>query len=156
MNIYDTLDKLNINYQKIMHKPIFTVEEAHSLKLSIPGIGCKNLFLTNHKGSYYLILLEDFKKANLKELASITNSSHLTFASEEELKSILNLEKGSVTPLGIINDINNRTFIIIDSALQDKTILCHSYTNTETISISFTDLIKFIEYAKHNYLVTKL
>lgn len=150
MDIYDTLNKLNIKYEEIEHEPVYTVEQAQHIKNMISGVGCKNLFLTDKK-NYYLVLLEDKKMANIKEIANKVNTSHLSFASPEELKNILDLEPGSVTPLGIINDKNNKVTILIDSELKTKKILCHPNTNTKTVSIKFNDLIKFIEYEKHKY-----
>lgn len=150
MNIYEILNKLDIKYEEVEHEAIYTVEQAQNIKNMVNGVGCKNLFLTDKK-NYYLVLLEDSKRVNIKELSNKVNTSHLSFANPEELKNILNLEPGSVTPLGIINDINNKVTIIIDSELKNKKILFHPNTNTKTISINFSDLIKFIENEKHKY-----
>ena len=45
------------------------------------------------------------------------------FANEEELKDILNLTIGSVTPLGLVNDRNNLVTLLIDKELQN----CRTY-----------------------------
>lgn len=153
MNLYEVLDKLNIKYKEIEHEPVFTIEQAQFIKENIDGIGCKNLFLTNKKGNYYLIVLNENKKANIKEITKLLNESHLSFASVEELKEILNLKQGSVTPLGIINDKNNVVTIIIDNELSNKVLLVHPNINTKTLSISYDDLIKYIEYENHNYII---
>ena len=152
MNLYEVLDKLNIKYKEIEHEPVFTIEQAQFIKENIDGIGCKNLFLTNKKGNYYLIVLNENKKANIKEITKLLNESHLSFASVEELKEILNLKQGSVTPLGIINDKNNVVTIIIDNELSNKVLLVHPNINTKTLPISYDDLIKYIEYENHNYI----
>ena len=99
-----------------------------------------------------MILRED-KRANLKELADFLNTKHLTFATIFELKSILNLEKGSVTPFGILYDTKNLVTILLDSSLKEKTLLFHPNVNTKTISINYNDLIRWIEYFQHNYFV---
>lgn len=151
MNIYEVLNNLNIKYDEIRHEAVYTIEQAKNLKVEIEGIGCKNLFLTDKKGKYYLVILDDSKRANIKEVSKVIGVSHLSFASNEELNSILKLEAGSVTPLGIINDYDNKVLIIIDKDLKDNKLLFHPSTNTRTISISFEDLIKFIEYEKHSY-----
>lgn len=96
------------------------------------------------------------KKANIKEIAALVNESHLSLASMEELKEILNLDQGSVTPLGIVNDKNNLVILIIDKALKDKMLLVHPNTNKRTISISYNNLIRFIEYENHKYIVCNL
>lgn len=153
MELYEVLKRLNIFYDEVCHEAVFTTEEAEFIKSRIEGIGCKNLFLTNHKGSYYLVVLKDDKRANMKELSSFLGVSRLSFASEKELESILKLKKGSVTPLGIINDKNNLVTLILDRDLKENKILVHPNTNTKTISINFNDLIHFIEYENHKYLL---
>lgn len=153
MTIYDILDELKISYEEISHKAVFTVEEANAIEEQINGVGCKNLFLTNKKGKYYIYVLEDSKQANLKELQSFLNEKRLSFGKEEELNEILNLTKGSVTPLGIINDKANLVTILLDKDLIDKRILAHPNVNTKTVSLEYQDLIKIIEYTNHNYII---
>lgn len=153
MNLYEVLKSLNISYDEIEHEAVFTVNEANSLKEKIDGIGCKNLFLTDKKGNYFLYLLIDEKRANLKDLAIKLNVLKLTFANDEELKSLLGLTKGSVTPLGIINDKENKIVLVIDKDLIDKKILVHPNVNTKTMSISYEDLIRFIEFNKNKYIL---
>ena len=146
MTIYEILDELKISYEEISHKAVFTVEEANAIEEQINGVGCKNLFLTNKKGKYYIYVLEDSKQANLKELQIFLNEKRLSFGKEEELNEILNLTKGSVTPLGIINDKDNLVTILLDKDLIDKRILAHPNVNTKTVSLEYQDLIKIIEY----------
>lgn len=153
MNLYEVLKSLNISYDEIEHEAVFTVNEANSLKEKIEGIGCKNLFLTDKKGNYFLYLLMDEKRANLKDLAIKLNVLKLTFANDEELKTLLGLTKGSVTPLGIINDKENKIVLVIDKDLIDKKILVHPNVNTKTMSISYEDLIMFIEFNKNKYIL---
>lgn len=153
MNLYEILDKLNIKYEEVEHEAVFTAEQAQFIKVEIEGIGCKNLFLTDKKGKYFLVLMQDNKKANIKEIAKITGASHLSFASKDELEKILLLKQGSVTPLGIINDIENKVILVIEKELKDKKILVHPNTNTKTIAINYNDLIKFIEFGKHKYIL---
>ena len=65
MNLYEILDKLNIKYEEVEHEAVFTAEQAQFIKVEIEGIGCKNLFLTDKKGKYFLVLMQDNKKANI-------------------------------------------------------------------------------------------
>ena len=153
MNIYMILQELGISYNEIEHEAVFTVEQAQNIKNKIEGTGCKNLFHTDKKGKYFLVVLEENKRANISEIEKLTDTKHLSFANNEELKEILSLEQGSVTPLGIINDINNKVLMIIDRDLKSKKLLVHPNTNTKTISINFADLVKFIEYEKHKYIL---
>ena len=155
MDIFKILDELKIKYDVLEHQAVYTVEEAKQLEDMIEGLGCKNLFLTDKKGNYFLLVLEENKKANLKELAKLLNVSKLTFGSEEALQEILGLEPGSVTPLSIINDKENKVLLIIDNDIVEEKILVHTNTNTKTMSIEFKDIEKLIEYTNHKYILYK-
>lgn len=152
MDIYQLLEKLNIDYEEITHKAVYTIKEAEEENIAnkIEGIECKNLFVKS-KEKYYLILIKKDKKADLKLLSSLVKEKKLTFAEKEELKSILNLEIGSVTPLGIMNDRKNLVTLLLDKELENKKILLHPNINTKTISINYHDLIKIINYTNHKY-----
>jgi len=152
MDIVDVLKDLNINYELVHHKAVFTSEEAQFICNLIDGVGCKNLFLTNHHGKYYLIFLNDNKKGDIKAIKKLVHESNLSFASAEELKAVLNITPGSVTPLAIKNDLENKVTVIIDHNLKNKKVLCHLHDNTETASLSLDDLIKFIEYTGHEFI----
>jgi len=153
MEIYNVLDKLNIKYEELTHKAVYTIQEAleENIPSRIDGIECKNL-LVKSKTTYYLIFIRADKRADLKKLAQLLQAEKLTFAKEEELKNILELDTGSVTPLGIINDKKNIVTLLIDKELEDKKVLVHPNINTKTLSIEFNDLLKFIEYTNHKYI----
>lgn len=142
------LEDLNIEYRLYNHKAVFTIEELDTLDIKFEGMYCKNLFLRNSKGDvHYLLILEDSKKANLNELARYLDSTRLSFASDERLNKYLGLKPGSVTPFGVINDSKDEVIVLLDKDLVglDK-INFHPNTNTATITISYSDLIKFLEY----------
>ena len=152
MNLYEILDKLNIKYDELVQEAVYTIEEANKIESMIEGIGCKNLFLTD-KNKYFLYVLKDDKRADLKELAKYLNVLRLSFGNEDKLMELLGLTKGSVTPLGIINDKDNKVTVILDKDLVNCKLLCHPNTNTKTMNIEYEDLIKLIEYTNHKYII---
>ncbi len=154
MNIYDILKELDIRYEEIEHKAIYTAEEAlqENIANRIDGIGCKNLFVKS-KNKYYLIFIKAEKRAELKLVAELLNETRLSFASEKELKDILNLTIGSVTPFGLVNDRENLVTLLIDKELENQKVLVHPNVNTKTVSIQLSDLIKLVEYIKHQYIL---
>ena len=155
MNIYETLDKLNIKYDEVEHDAVYTVEDAQNLDIAdkVQGIGCKNLFLKDSRGKYFLAILPEDKKMRINEIAKIANATHMSFAKEEELMEILKLTRGCVSPFGIINDKDNLVMLVIDSELQANKLLFHPNRNTATVSIHFDDLVTFINSEKHNYIL---
>jgi len=153
MTVYDKLEELDIYYEEIEHDAVYTIGDANYLKNRIDGIGCKSLFLTDRHGNYFLYVLKDSKKADLKELSTLLKIPRISFSSEEELKNLLGASRGNVSPLGIINDQNKQVKIILDKELVTNKILVHPNVNTKTISIYCKDLIKYIENLNHVYFI---
>ena len=152
MIIEDKLKELNIDYEIVEHEAAYTVEEAKEKVPYIERIGCKNLFLKGKKKGYFLYTLPEDKQVNLKELAKVLHVSSFHFASNEDLMNILKLIPGSVTPLGIVNDTENKVTVLLDKELTQNKVLVHPNRNTATISIKYQDLIKFIEKLDHNFI----
>ena len=150
MSLEEVLKKLNIKYQEVSHHAVYTVEEAQFIKKMIKGVGCKNLFLRN-KNNYFLVVLQDDKILDIKGLSKILNVNKLSFANDME--AIINLKAGNCSPFGIINDKENKVKLVIDKDLTNNYLLFHPNRNTATISIYYDDLIKFIKYLDHDYIL---
>jgi Ala-tRNA(Pro) deacylase len=145
--VYKVLDNLNIKYQRFDHTAVYTVEEADDLNLGIDGAKNKSLFLRNAKGDkHYLIMLNGDKRLDLNKLQSLLSETRLSFASPERLLKILKLTPGSVSPFGLINDINHEVTVIIDNELFNyKNLAFHPNINTQTIALSKGDFKKYLE-----------
>lgn len=152
MDLYEILNTLNIKYKEVKHEAAYTVSDMDKININLDGIGCKNLFFKNKDNKFYLVVLPDKKRANIKEIEKIVDAKNLSFASPDTLEEILKLKPGSVTPLGIINDKENKVTVILDKELQNNHVLIHPLINTKTVSIYYDDLIRFIEYFKHKYI----
>lgn len=158
--VYDVLDNLNINYKKYEHVPVFTIEEANELDIDINGHHCKNLFIRNRKGNqHYLVIIEESKKVDLKELALKLKSTPLSFASEDRLDKFLGLTPGSVTPFGLINDQNREVIVVIDEVYrseEDISICFHPNVNTATIELSLEDFDKYLQWCGNKVLYVEI
>ena len=155
MNIYEVLDKLNIKYEELEHEAVYTVEDLQNIDIAskIEGIGCKNLFLKDSRGKYFLAILPEDKKMRINEIAKIAGATHMSFAKEDDLMEVLKLTRGCVSPFGIINDKDNLVMLVIDSELKGNKVLFHPNRNTATISLHFDDLEKFIKSENHDYIL---
>ncbi|GAA0177116.1 prolyl-tRNA synthetase associated domain-containing protein [Clostridium sediminicola] len=151
--LYDILNLLGIKFTRYEHSPVYTIEEANKLDVCISGQQCKNLFLRNRKGNvHYLIILAESKQVDLKSLSKQIGSTNLSFASKERLYKYLGLKPGSVSPFGIINDIEREVIVLIDRDLISTSIInFHPNVNTATISVSYIDFQKFIEWHKNKF-----
>ena len=146
-DVYLKLKELGIKYEVINHIPIYTIEEANNLDIKNKEYIVKNLFLRDDKKrNYYLLVVKSSKKIDLNNLKNKINSRRLSFASEIDLEKYLKLKKGSVTPLGILNDVEKIVKVIIDEdILKEEIVGVHPNDNSATIFMKVKDLIKLIE-----------
>lgn len=149
--VFERLNELNIKYEVVNHPAVFTIEEMDGLGITAQGDVCKNLFLRDEKGKrHFLVVLDKDKKADLKDIQKQLGSTRLSFASAERLDKYLKLEKGEVTPLGVINDVDASVEVVFDNDLKEKTKLgVHPNDNTATVWISFEDLKKVVDENKN-------
>ena len=139
------LEEKNIPFEWVEHKAVYTIEEMEELGLESMDEIAKNLFLRDQKGKrHFLVVVQGLKQVNLKELGEKLGTK-LSFASEERLEKHMGLTKGSVTPLGILNDENCAVEVYIDEDLcKLKRIGVHPNDNTASVYLSPEDLMNII------------
>ena len=146
-DIYKLLDNLGIKYEITEHKAVFNMEELADIALPYPEAEAKNLFVRDDKKlNYYLITVKGSKRVDLKAFRKQNGTRPLTFASENELKSVMELIPGAVTPFGILNDRERKVKFFIDSEFTGSPGLIgvHPNDNTATVWLSTDDLINII------------
>ena len=157
--ILDHLQKHDVHYVLHAHPPVFTCEEAEKHCCNIPGLACKTLFLKSKKGeSYFMVLMPAERRLQMKLLSPILGAKELTFAKPEELQSILGLTPGSVSPLGLLNDREQRvTKVLVEQGVWDAPIVgFHPNINTETLEFAQVDFHKLMASFPHGYAVQAL
>lgn len=146
--IYEFLKNKNIWFDITEHKAVFNMNELSEINVPYPEYDAKNLFVRDDKKrNYYLITVKGNKKVDLKIFSNTNNTRRLSFASSEDLKNILNLIPGSVTPLGLLNDKDLKVTVYLDREfLENKKIIgMHPNENTATIYLKVEDLINIIK-----------
>lgn len=145
--VLDTLNDLKIDYEIIEHQAVKTMEEMHELGMEHVNAVLKNLFLyDDRKKRFFIVSTLGDKSINLKELKDKISSRPLSFASEERLKNMLGLEKGEVSPLGILNDSEGKVEVVFDEKIKTfNKVGIHPNDNTATIFLSPIYLEKLIK-----------
>ena len=139
------LDSCGVRYESEKHKAVFSIQKMEETGVRNPERIAKNLFLRDDKKrAYYLVSIRNDRIADLKELRTKLGSRPLSFASEEDLKSILNLGKGEVTPFGLLNDSGHKAVYIMDSFFSGGIIGIHPNDNTETVFLDSAALISVL------------
>ena len=119
------------------HPAVFTVDEGHDIKAAMPGAHTKNLFLKDKKGRLWLISARQDTVIDLKAAPRTIGSDRVSFGNEDLMFETLGVRPGSVTALGLINDLDRRVTFVIDKRLWDADIVnFHPLTNTATTALS--------------------
>ena len=150
--VYDLLDQLNIDYQRIDHEEANTMEVCLEIEKSLKSTICKNLFLVNsNKSQYYLLMLKENKKFKTKVISKQINSSRLSFGSDEKMLEYLDITPGSVSFLGLMNDHDFKVQLLMDKdLLQDEYLGCHPCINTSSLRIKMKDVFEKIIPSLHH------
>ena len=107
VKVHSFLEENGIDYQTHRHPPLPTIELALEYWKDIDSTHCKNLFFRNHKGNrHYLVVFECHKELGIHALEKSLRQGKLSFASQERMERCLGLLPGSVSPFGLINDMN--------------------------------------------------
>lgn len=143
--VYVYLTEQKISYEVMEHRAVFNMEDLDALELPYPEWDAKNLFVRDDKKrNYYLITVRGDKRVDLKDFRRKHGLRALSFASPDELFSIMKLIPGAVTPLGILNDEERRVHFYLDQEFQENKIGIHPNENTATIWLQADDLMRLI------------
>lgn len=137
------LDSLGISYEGLTHDKADTIEECEKIENKLGAKIAKNLFLCNsQKTAFYLLIMPGDKIFKTKYLSKQINSARLSFADAESMEKYLGVKPGSVSVLGLKNDIENKVQLIIDKDLLNLShVGFHPCLNTSTLKLKFSDIL---------------
>lgn len=145
-DIVALLQEKGVSFELAEHPPVYTIDEMLALSLPHPKDIAKNLFLRDDKKqNYYLIVLREDKKADLKKIRSVLSARPLRFASEEDLEAYLGVTTGAVTPFGLLNDIEHKVKACVDKDLKRGLVGVHPNENTATVYLQAKALVELLQ-----------
>ncbi len=177
VRVYDLLDSIGVDYDRLDHAPAMTMEVCDAVNAAFGrmtleefkaedsndrtkhAIICKNLFLCNRqKTKFYLLMIPGDKKFLTKNLSAQINSARLSFADAEDMLKFLDVTPGSVSVLGLMNDHDHIVQLLIDSdVLQSEYVGCHPCINTSSLRMKTKDLMeKVIPALQHEPVIVNL
>ena len=146
IRVYDLLDELHIDFQRIDHEVAMTMEACEEIDKALHATICKNLFLCNRQETaFYLLMMPGDKKFKTKELSKQLGVARLSFARESFMEELLDITPGSVSVMGLMNDRNKKMQLVMDEdVLKGEYIGCHPCINTSSLRIRTEDMLKII------------
>lgn len=143
--LFAHLDAIGVAHSTLDHPAVFRVEEGLAIKASLPGGHTKNLFLKDAKGQLWLVSALGETQIDLKRLHGVIGSARLSFGPAELMLECLGVTPGSVTALGLINDIDRKVRFVLDAALaRADPVNFHPLTNTATTALSQAGFRSFL------------
>ena len=144
--VYELLDRLNIDYQRIDHEAAMTMEACAAVDEALGAGICKNLLLRNRQCTeFYLLLIPGDKPFKTKELSKQIGSARLSFAAPEYMEKFLDISPGSLSVLGLMNDSEKAVQLLIDEdLLTQERIGMHPCINTSSLRLRTRDLLEVI------------
>ena len=156
---YDYLDELGLEYYRTDHEPADNMEACNVIDSVLGVIICKNLFLCNRqKTNFYLLMMPGDKKFKTKELSSQIGSSRLSFADADDMLKYLDIEPGSVSIMGLMNDKGHDVQLLIDEdVLEGEELGCHPCVCTSSLKLNTKEVLdKFLPATGHDYKTVHL
>ena len=146
VRVYDLLDGLGVDYQRIDHEAAMTMEACAAIDEKLDATICKNLLLCNRQCTvFYLLLLPGDKPFKTSVLSKQIGSSRLSFAGAEYMEKFLDITPGSLSVLGLMNDKEMQVQLLIDEdVLTGEFIGCHPCINTSSLRLRTADLMEKI------------
>ena len=158
IRVYDFLDKLGVQYQRIDHEAAMTMEACEEIDHALGDNTtiCKNLFLCNRQETdFYLLLIPCDKQFKTKDLSAQIHSARLSFAKPEYMEKYLDITPGSVSVLGLMNDSEKKVQLLIDEdVMKEPYFGCHPCINTSSLKFTTEDLMQKIIPALEHEPVT--
>ena len=157
--VYDLLDALEIEYDRVDHEAAETMEVCARIDEILEALICKNLFLCNRQGTmFYLLMMPGDKPFRTKELSAQIGSARLSFAGADKMLEYLDILPGAVSVMGLMNDRENNVQLLIDEdVLKGEYVGCHPCVNTSSLRLKTRDVIeKILPKVGHNYRVVHL
>jgi len=159
IRVYDFLDKMGVEYDRIDHEPAFTMEVCQEIDKVLGATICKNLFLCNRqKTSFYLLMIPGDKVFKTKELSHQIGSARLSFGEPEFMKEFLDITPGAASVMGLMNDTENRVRLLVDEdVLKGEYLGCHPCVNTSSLRLRTEDVFgRLIKEMHHDMTVVQL
>ena len=161
IRVYDFLDKLGVEYQRVDHEAAMTMEACEEIDRTL-GDGtaiCKNLFLCNRQETeFYLLLMPGDKPFKTKNLSAQIGSARLSFAKPEYMEKYLDIRPGAVSVMGLMNDHENHVQLLVDEdVMKGEYLGCHPCVNTSSMKVRTEDIFgKFLEAVHHDMIKVTL
>ena len=157
--VYETLRQLDIPFFRVDTGDAITMDDCVAIaeKLQTPVV--KTLFLCNRQQTeFYLFVTTADKPFSTKYFSRAMGISRVSFASPEQLLTMLGTQVGATSVLSLLHDPQHRVHLAFDrQALEAAWYGCTDTTTTGYMKLPTRDLFdKFLPYTAHEPVLLDL
>jgi Ala-tRNA(Pro) deacylase len=150
--VYETLAALSIPFVRVDTDEAITMEDCVAIaeKLETPVV--KTLLLCNRQQTnFYLFVTTSDKPFSTKNFSRAMEISRVSFASGEQLESMLGTKVGSASVLSLLHDPDRRVQLVFDrQALEAAWYGCSDTTTTGYMKLPTDDVLhRFLPFVGH-------
>ena len=143
--VYETLERLGIEFDYIEHPPAPTIEIARQYWTALEG------------NRHYLVVFDCDRNLAIHDLEHLLKQGKLSFASEKRMVKYLGLYPGSVSPFGLLNDEEHHVYVFLDENLKRAEKLSfHPNDNRASLAVKTEDFVRYMETVGNGYEWIKL
>lgn len=154
--LFKHFESLGIKYSTEIYKP---KDMRSTVNKNI--FYCKNLFLKDRKGQFFLVICHEDTDIDFKLLRKQLNAyRNFSFGSTEDMANMLSVEAGGVTPLAFMLPTATEVSMVIHSSLAEGDDACtmlmfHPMDRHLATRISMNSLLRFLRYFKQPVKIVK-
>ncbi|NIO44948.1 MAG: prolyl-tRNA synthetase associated domain-containing protein [Candidatus Aenigmarchaeota archaeon] len=112
----------------------------------LEGVVPINLLLKDNNDDLYLMIRQMSTQIKFKTLSKKIGTKGLQLTKRSALSEILSVPEGCATVFALLNDPENKIVVLVDDTIpKDGKVNFHPLRNDATMTISYEDMVKFVE-----------
>ena len=141
--VYQELEKLGIKYERVDNDVVEAMEECVEISEKLGAEIRKTIVVCNRqKTEFYLVILPADKRFDSKLFAAMMRTARVSFASPEDMESVIGLTPGEASVMGVLNDSVGKVQVVIDKAVADaEWFACNPGANTTHLKFKTKQLV---------------
>ena len=141
--VYQELERLGIKYERVDNDVVEAMEECVEISEKLGAEIRKTIVVCNRqKTDFYLVILPADKRFDSKLFAAMMRTARVSFASPEDMQSVIGLTPGEASVMGVLNDPEGKVQVVIDKAVADaEWFACNPGANTSHLRFKTKQLI---------------
>ena len=141
--VYQELERLGIKYERVDNDTVEAMEECVEISEKLGAEIRKTIVVCNRqKTDFYLVILPADKRFDSKLFAAMMHTARVSFASPDDMQSVIGLTPGEASVMGVLNDPEGKVQVVIDKAVADaEWFACNPGANTSHLRFKTKQLI---------------